>query len=192
MNFVFSQHAKDQAEARFPGVDLKNELKTAIEIGGQFGRIAKAYLTDSDAVIIVENNTIKTVMPKVMYFANMAKFNSTIGIHPVLLPSAPKKSKKNEVKTSVKKPDPVKTSEAEDREAADRRSKQKREAEWEILFLEIAKKDLENDILANQFCHETRKKRAAPLKEQGYSSAARDYYEKIYIGLYLEYKKIKH
>lgn len=199
---VFSYHATQQAEKRFPGLKIEKELDDLILLGGQCGD-SKAYLTKSDVVIIVEAGyVIATVMTKNMYMANMA---AKITIDPsVLLPSKPLVTKKlksppltyeekRRIKGQSAEAERAKLIEANNQRQLEKQEREKREslerkAKLREVMRPLAEKDHAADCCCQKVPYETKKDRHAKLKEMGHSGAARDVYESIYLELYLGVK----
>lgn len=202
----FSSHAYDQVEERFPGLNIHDELDDLILLGGQCGD-SKAYLTKSDAVIIVEKDKIVvTVMAKNMYMANMASKVSCRSMDcSVLLPSAPlvknlkpapltyfekqqlkaegdQKKKANLAKVAAQR--------QLEKEQKEKQASLDRKAKLKEILRPLAEKDLADDTNNQKQPYETKKERHAKLKELGHSGAARELYESIYLSLYLGAKKL--
>lgn len=181
--FTFSFHAKQQAQLRFPKVNIYRELKDLVELGGQRGN-SKAYLTKSDMVLIVEDNSIiVTVQTKQMYFGNVAMKAdidlSAISVVPVkrnMVSNNVKEIKKNNVTPTKQRSEVKRTVLPEADRLAQAAAKAKRE-EWGKQLVPIVKEHLEQFALG----YESFKERHADLKGKGFSNRAIKLYDDMYM-----------
>lgn len=172
--FILEGHAKKRAEERFPDItDFEAELKTCVEVGGQFGK-DKAYVTKQEMYVIIAPNSkyVKTVLTKQMYFANIQMYQrdvrATDNFHGNSLASIGKSQK--EIAKQI----------------AQERKKQQEKLESQIR--EIVQIDFENDNQLGRsissFYNESRPARMSKLAAKGLTKSERKLYEKIYAELY--------
>lgn len=70
---IVSLHARNRIAERFPGMDVQGELAAAVPFGMQFGG-SRMLLAPCDAVFVVANDTVVTVLTKIQAQANLARY----------------------------------------------------------------------------------------------------------------------
>jgi len=196
MRWVFTDHAYEQVAERFPGLRIHDELDDLILLSGQIGD-SKAYLTKSDAVIIVERDkVVVTVLTKNLYMANVASrttmdCSALLPRKSVKLKPAPltyeEKRRINALNAERKKAELNQSISQQqlEREQKERRDSIERKTKLREELRPLAEKDFQDDVLNHKLPSETKKDRHAKLKLAGHANKARDIYESIYIELYL-------
>lgn len=134
MKVYFSSHATIKHAQEFPHIDICEELKTAVLMGGQVG-VSKAYLCKSNVVVIMETNTIITILTYEHYVANMQMRNPAIDTLSILNSQPIPKLSKAELKL-LKQQDKRKQDEEDNEEKESLR----------VELIEVIKKHIQKDF----------------------------------------------
>ena len=174
---ILSGHARTRAAERFPNVNIEEELDmdTIVQLGGQRGT-SRAYLTKSEVVLIVEENTVTTVLTKNLYIGNMAARTGRLIIDsdtPIVKGFGKKKNKKDYCD------DTYAAASREEKELDEKKKKEKQD-KLNNRMKAIAIKDAEDDILNHRTTDSSKQARHKRLKEQGFTCKAREIYETYY------------
>lgn len=172
---ILSWHAKQRLNERYPNIDILKELETAVLFGAQKGQ-SQGWLCNCEAVCIIDNNEIITILTKEQYIANISRYQHkfvdySAFLSPVVIPDIePKLPEKKIVpynwnkftgrNWNKRKSSGNGVSEAQkEKERQDQEASRKRKEEKRKLHEEVMKKDQEKKKIRWLLMEEQRKKK---------------------------------
>ncbi len=175
-------------QTQFPNLNIIDELKTSVEIGGQKGS-SKAYLCKSDVVAIVDNDCVITILTKNQYLANLQmvhknNVNTFSLLTGKVLPELTKEEKLKIEQDKIRQKREASASKKREQQKEFERkqilAKQERIKELRKQIMPIVIADVHTDIANGMVSWETRKDRHRALKALGYKNSQIEHYENFY------------